>query len=78
MIILVTGTPGSGKTLYAVHTILEREQQNEKHLKLNPKIFERNFSIIELNCDKEIFIDATAFDGDQKVYQDIKNCLVHS
>jgi len=78
MIILITGTPGSGKTLYAVSKIIEREQQNEKHLKLNPKIFERNFSIIELNCDKQILIEASAFDGDQKIYEDIRNVLKHS
>lgn len=78
MIILTTGTPGSGKTLFAVSKIIEREQQNEKHLKLNPKIFERNYSIIEVNCDKEILIESSVFDGDQKLYQDIRNVLKHS
>lgn len=78
MIILTTGTPGSGKTLFAVSKIIEREQQNEKHLKLNPKIFERNYSIIELNCDKEILIQSSVFDGDQKLYEDIRNVLKHS
>jgi len=75
MIILTTGTPGSGKTLFAVSKIIEREQQNEKHLKLNPKIFERNYSIIEVNCDKEILIESSVFDGDQKLYEDIRNVL---
>ncbi|ATZ66930.1 zonular occludens toxin domain-containing protein [Acinetobacter haemolyticus] len=78
MIILTTGTPGSGKTLFAVSKIIEREQQNEKHLKLNPKIFERNYSIIEVNCDKEILIESSVFDGDQKLYEDIRNVLKHS
>ena len=75
MIILTTGTPGSGKTLFAVSKILERESQNEKHLKLNPKIFERNLSIIEINCDKQILIQSSVFDGDQKIYEDIRNIL---
>jgi hypothetical protein len=75
MIILITGTPGSGKTLFAVSKIIEREQQNQKHLKLNPKIFERNSSIIDVNCDKEILIEVSAFDGDQKLYEDIRNVL---
>lgn len=78
MIILTTGTPGSGKTLFAVSKIIEREQQNEKHLKLNPKIFERNLSIIEMNCDKQILIQSSVFDGDQKIYEDIRNVLKHS
>lgn len=75
MIILNTGTPGSGKTLFTVSKIIEREQQNEKHLKLNPKIFERNFSKIEINCDKEVLIEIASFDGDQKLYEDIRNAL---
>ena len=70
MIVLITGTPGSGKTLYAVHTIVEREQSNAKHLKLNPHIFNRNFEKIENNCDKQILINVSDFDGDQKVYED--------
>lgn len=75
MIVLTTGTPGSGKTLFAVHTIVEREKSNAKHLKLNPHIFNRNFEKIENNCDKQIFINVSDFDGDQKVYEDMRNAL---
>lgn len=75
MIVLTTGTPGSGKTLFAVHTIVEREQSNAKHLKLNPHIFNRNFEKIENNCDKQILINVSDFDGDQKVYEDMRNAL---
>lgn len=75
MIVLTTGTPGSGKTLFAVHTIIEREKSNAKHLKLNPHIFNRNFEKIENNCDKQIFINVSDFDGDQKVYEDMRNAL---
>ncbi|WP_026470758.1 zonular occludens toxin domain-containing protein [Alkanindiges illinoisensis] len=49
MLHLITGTPGSGKTLYAVSLIIQFEKENAKNIKLNPAIFAHNDKIIREN-----------------------------
>lgn len=43
---LITGTPGSGKTLFAVSQIIKLENENKKNIKLNPSIFLKNQHLI--------------------------------
>lgn len=47
MLTLITGTPGSGKTLYAVDLIVKQEALNKKNIKLNPSIYQHNLAQIQ-------------------------------
>ncbi len=46
MLTLITGTPGAGKTQYAVSLIFDYEVENKKHIKENPSIYRDNLKII--------------------------------
>ncbi|MHA3058992.1 zonular occludens toxin domain-containing protein [Acinetobacter sp. ANC 4641] len=68
MLTLITGTPGSGKTLYAVSLAYKYEQTNIKHLPLNPKIYARNCEKIALNSEKLVLVDINYWLGDQPLF----------
>lgn len=54
MLHMITGTPGSGKTLYAVSLIIQFEKENAKNIKINPAVFAHNDKIIrEQNLQDE-------------------------
>lgn len=49
MLTLITGTPGSGKTLYAVDLIVKQEALNKKNIKVNPSIYQHNIAQIQVH-----------------------------
>lgn len=49
MLHLITGTPGSGKSLYAVYLIKKLEDDNKQNIMLNPPFFSSNQKVIDDN-----------------------------
>ena len=47
MLHLITGTPGAGKTLYAVSLILKSEDANERALIFNAAAIKHNIELIK-------------------------------
>lgn len=67
---MITGTPGSGKTLYAVSLIIDLEKQNTKNLPLNPAIYEHNKKIIEENNLEHEFHHALDLKDNVQLFDD--------
>lgn len=61
MLHLITGTPGSGKTLYAVYLIDKQEIANQNALKYNAKIYAENKKLIQDNELQHYFNSYTYF-----------------
>lgn len=61
MLHLITGTPGSGKTLYAVYLIDKFEIANKLALDYNAKVYKDNLSIIENQDLQHYFFSYTYF-----------------
>ncbi|WLF82872.1 zonular occludens toxin domain-containing protein [Moraxella sp. ZY210820] len=61
MLHLITGTPGSGKTLYAVYLIDKQEIANQNALKYNAKIYAENKKLIQDNELQHYFNAYTYF-----------------
>lgn len=71
MLHLITGTPGSGKTLYAVYLIDKQEIQNKNALEYNAKKHEENKKIIEDNDLNHYFNQYTYFSKVSKEYETV-------
>lgn len=61
MLNLITGTPGSGKTLYAVFLIDKYEIANKLALDYNAKVYKENLELIEKQDLKHYFFSYTYF-----------------
>lgn len=61
MLHLITGTPGAGKTLYAVSLCDKYERENKANLPKNPKIYAANKKIIAehnlFDCFKQLVVE---------------------
>ena len=55
MLHLITGTPGAGKTLFAVSLIVKYEDSNERALIYNAAALKHNKQLIEKNNLAEYF-----------------------
>lgn len=66
MLHLITGTPGSGKTLYAVYLIDKQEINNKNALKYNAKTYIDNKKIIQDNQLSDYFLSHTYFSKVEK------------
>lgn len=71
MLHLITGTPGSGKTLYAVYLIDKQEIQNKNALDYNAKKHEENKKLIEENDLSHYFNQYTYFSKVIKDYETV-------
>lgn len=71
MLHLITGTPGSGKTLYAVFLIDQYENKNKAALLYNEKVFQTNSEIIEKNNLQDYFSQHTYFSKISKQYETV-------
>lgn len=67
MLHLITGTPGSGKTLYAVYLIDKQETANKQALEYNAKVYKENLAIIEQHDLSNYFFTYTYF---SKIFKD--------
>ncbi|MFU9818199.1 DNA/RNA helicase domain-containing protein [Acinetobacter radioresistens] len=61
MLHLITGTPGAGKTLYAVSLIVKYENENDRALIYNAAAIKHNQEIIEKNKLQSYFLLYTYF-----------------
>lgn len=71
MLHLITGTPGSGKTLYAVYLIDKQETANQNALTYNADRYEQNKKIIEDNDLSSYFNAYTYFSKITKEYETV-------
>ncbi len=61
MLNLITGTPGAGKTLYAVFLIDKFENENKRALQYNALVYKQNLEIILKNSLEDYFTHYTYF-----------------
>lgn len=71
MLHLITGTPGSGKTLYAVFLIDKQENINKTAIEYNAKVYESNLEIIKKNDLQYEFLSVTYFSKVIKDYETV-------
>ncbi|PJF05139.1 zonular occludens toxin domain-containing protein [Acinetobacter seifertii] len=69
MLHLITGTPGAGKTLYAVFLIDNYEKANKRALDFNVVALKQNKEAIENNSLKDYFASYTYFSKITKEYE---------
>ncbi|WP_407502918.1 hypothetical protein [Acinetobacter baumannii] len=67
MLHLITGTPGAGKTLYAVFLIDNYEKANKRALEFNAIALKQNKELIEKNNLQDYFASYTYFSKITKV-----------
>ncbi|MFH4081961.1 zonula occludens toxin, partial [Acinetobacter baumannii] len=66
---LITGTPGAGKTLYAVFLIDNYEKANKRALEFNAIALKQNKELIEKNNLQDYFASYTYFSKITKEYE---------
>lgn len=71
MLHLITGTPGAGKTLYAVFLIDNYEKANQRALDYNASALKHNAALIEKNNLADYFASYTYFSKITKEYETV-------